>query len=315
MRRVVGDGGDVDEQIAEVQRLAMSMESERTVSDVYDVATCASQIALDTQNGSTAIPFGFRALDRMVPGANPGDLILVAARPSMGKTALACGVAVNMAQRGKRVLILTLEMTARSLIERLIATHAGVSLSVIKQGPPKDVLDRFYQASLDLEKLPIRIVENATTPERQAAVVQTMKQGAGVDVVFIDYIGLVKSGQRTTNRNDEVSEISRSLKHLAQRYEVPVVALSQLNRACESRDNKRPRLSDLRDSGSLEQDADVVMFLHRPDYYRRQQDPAAKDLDSTAEILVAKQRNGPVGMVKLSFIEEAMGFFDWSNLT
>ena len=87
------------------------------------------------------------------------------------------------------------------------------------------------------------------------------------------------------------------------------------NRACESRDNKRPRLSDLRDSGSLEQDADVVMFLHRPDYYRRQQDPAAKDLDSTAEILVAKQRNGPVGMVKLSFIEEAMGFFDWSNLT
>jgi len=315
MRRVVGDGGDVDEQIAEVQRLAMSMESERTVSDVYDVATCASQIALDTQNGSTAIPFGFRALDRMVPGANPGDLILVAARPSMGKTALACGVAVNMAQRGKRVLILTLEMTARSLIERLIATHAGVSLSVIKQGPPKDVLDRFYQASLDLEKLPIRIVENATTPERQAAVVQTMKQGAGVDVTFIDYIGLMKSGQRTTNRNDEVSEISRSLKHLAQRYEVPVVALSQLNRACESRDNKRPRLSDLRDSGSLEQDADVVMFLHRPDYYRRQQDPAAKDLDSTAEILVAKQRNGPVGMVKLSFIEEAMGFFDWSNLT
>jgi len=227
MRRVVGDGGDVDEQIAEVQRLAMSMESERTVSDVYDVATCASQIALDTQNGSTAIPFGFRALDRMVPGANPGDLILVAARPSMGKTALACNMAVNMAQRGKRVLILTLEMTARSLIERLIATHAGVSLSVIKQGPPKDVLDRFYQASLDLEKLPIRIVENATTPERQAAVVQTMKQGAGVDVTFIDYIGLMKSGQRTTNRNDEVSEISRSLKHLAQRYEVPVVALSR----------------------------------------------------------------------------------------
>lgn len=313
IERVLADGGDVDEQIAEVQRFAMSMECERTASGIFDVGRHASQVALDTQNGSTGIPFGFRALDRKVPGANPGDLILVAARPSMGKTALACGMALNMAKCGKRIVFFTLEMSARNLIERMIATSAGVSLSVIKQGPPKDVLDRFYQASLDLEKLPIRIVENATTPERQAAVVQTMKQGDGVDIVFIDYIGLMRSGQRTSNRNDEVSEISRSLKHLAQRYELPVVALSQLNRDCTKRSNQHPQLSDLRDSGSLEQDADVVMFLHRPDYYRRQQDPEAKDLDSTAEILVAKQRNGPVGMVKLSFFEETMGFFDWSN--
>jgi len=313
IERVATDGGDLDEQVAEVQRLAMSMESGRTASDIYDVSRWASEVALGTQNGSTGIPFGFRALDRKVPGANPGDLILVAARPSMGKTALACNMALNMAQSGKRVLILTLEMTARSLIERLIATHAGVSLSVIKQGPPKDVLDRFYQASLDLEKLPIRIVENATTPERQAAVVQAMKQGAGVDCVFIDYVGLMKSGQRTTNRNDEVSEISRSLKHIAQRHEVPVVALSQLNRDCTRRSNPRPQLSDLRDSGSLEQDADVVMFLHRPDYYRRQEDPTAQNVDGTCEILVAKQRNGPVGVVNLSFCEETMGFVDWSN--
>lgn len=312
VERVVTDGGDVDEQVAEVQRLAMSMESERAASDIFDVGKCASQVALDTQNGSRGIPFGYRALDRMVPGANPGDLILVAARPSMGKTALACGVALNMAQSGKRVVLLTLEMSARGLIERLIATHAGVNLSLVKQGPPKDVLDRFYQASLDLEKLPIRIVENATSPERQAAIVQTMKQGAGVDVVFIDYIGLMRSGQRASNRNDEVSEISRSLKHLAQRYEVPVVALSQLNRDCTKRSNQRPQLSDLRDSGSLEQDADVVMFLHRADYYRRQADPEA-EMDAMCEIIIAKHRNGPTGTVKLTFLEETMGFIDWSN--
>jgi len=313
IERVVADGGDVDEQVAEVQRLAMSMESERAACDIFDVARYATQVATDTQNGSTGIPFGFRALDRKVPGANPGDLILVAARPSMGKTALACNMALNMAQSGKRVLILTLEMSARGLIERLIAAHAGVSLSLIRQGPPKDILDRFYQASLDLEKLPITIVENATTPERQAAIVQAMKQGDGVDVAFIDYIGLMRSGQRTSNRNDEVSEISRSLKHLAQRHEVPVVALSQLNRDCTRRSNPRPQLSDLRDSGSLEQDADVVMFLHRPDYYRRQEDPTAQNVDGTCEILVAKQRNGPVGVVNLSFCEETMGFVDWSN--
>jgi len=143
--------------------------------------------------------------------------------------------------------------------------------------------------------------------------VQAMKQGDGVDVAFIDYIGLMRSGQRTSNRNDEVSEISRSLKHLAQRHEVPVVALSQLNRDCTRRSNPRPQLSDLRDSGSLEQDADVVMFLHRPDYYRRQEDPTAQNVDGTCEILVAKQRNGPVGVVNLSFCEETMGFVDWSN--
>jgi len=312
IERIVTDGGDVDEQVAEVRRLAMSMESERAASDIYDVAKCASQVALDTQNGTTGIPFGFRALDRKVPGVNPGDVALVAARPSMGKTALACGIALNMARAGKRVLFLTLEMTARGLIERLIATHAGVNLSVVKQGPSKDILDRFYEASFDLEKLSIRIVENASTPEQQAAVVQAMQQGAGVDVAFIDYIGLMRSGQRTSSRNDEVSEISRSLKHLAQRYQVPVVALSQLNRDCTRRSNPRPQLSDLRDSGSLEQDADVVMFLHRPDYYRRQEDPTA-NIDGTAEIIIAKQRNGPVGTVKLTFVEEKMQFHDWSN--
>lgn len=312
MRRIVADGGDVEEQVAEVQRLAMSIECERAASDIYHVSEHASQVAIDTQGGSVSIPFGFHLLDSIVPGVAPGEQIIIAARPSMGKTAFACGVALNMAQAGKRVLLFTLEMSARSLMERLIATHAGVNLSKIKHHPPQDVLDEFYRASVDLEKLPITIVENATTPERQAAVLQAMQQGQGVDVVMIDYLQLMRFGQRTNSRNDEVSEVSKSLKHLAQRHEVPIIVLSQLNRACTQRQNQRPQLSDLRDSGSIEQDADVVMFLHRQDYYRRQQDPTAKT-DGECEIIVAKQRNGPTGTVKLTYLDESMRFFDWSN--
>jgi replicative DNA helicase len=316
MQSVLADGGDVDAQVAEVQRLAMSLDCQRAEQNVYDVAKHATQIALDTQNGSTAMPTGFRNLDDLIVGFEPGGLTVPAARPSMGKTSFACGLTLNMARSGRRILFFTLEMSARLLVERLIAMLGGVSLKVIKSGnPPKDVLDAFYQASLDLEKLPITIIENATTPERLGGMIHAMKQAGPVDVVIVDYLGLMESGQRTNTRNDEVTVISRQLKHLAQRHEVAVIALSQLNRACEARTNHRPHLSDLRDSGSIEQDADIVMFLHREDYFRKLKDPTTAKLDGLAEIIVAKNRNGPTGVAKMTFIEEQMRFFDYSNWT
>lgn len=311
IERTITNGGDVDEQTVEVQRLAMSLDCDQTASSVFDVSKHATQVALDTQNGSDAIPTGFVALDRIITGMNPGELDLIAARPSMGKTALACGIALNVAKAGKHVLFVTLEMSARSLIERLIAMLAGVCLKAIKSGPPQDVLNQFYEGSLALEKLPITIVENATTPEKQAAIVQAQKQGAGADVIMVDYLGLMDSGEKTRSRNDEVSAISKKLKHMAQRYGVAVLALSQLNRDCEHRDNRRPRLSDLRDSGSLEQDADVTIFLHREDYYRRQNDPETTDFDGLAEIIVAKQRNGPTDVARMIFLQEQIRFVDY----
>jgi len=313
MEKAANEGGDVDGQVAEVQRLAMSLDCQQTASNVFDVRKVATQVALDTQNGVTAIPTGFHGVDRIITGVSPGDLDLIAARPSMGKTAFACGIALNLAQAGKRVVVFTLEMSARALIERFIGMLAGVSLKTVKSGNcPQDIRDQFYQGSLDLKKLPLTIVENATVPERQAAFIQQLQQAEGVDVVVVDYIGLMDSGKKTGNRNDEVSAISKGLKHIAQRYGVAVLALSQLNRDCERREHRRPRLSDLRDSGSLEQDADITMFIHRDDYYRKQQDPETTELDGLAEIIVAKSRNGPTGVAKLVFLEEQIRFVDYT---
>jgi replicative DNA helicase len=188
-----------------------------------------------------------------------------------------------------------------------------VSLSQIKShaASPDDVT-AYYNATAELETLPITIVEAATTPAQQAGVVHRLQQSSGVDAVFVDYLGLMEPGQPTNTLHEKLTVISSNLKRMAQRFHVPVIALAQLNRACAGRENKRPYLSDLRDSGSIEQDADVVLLLHREDYYRRLQDPNSTNRDGSAEIIVAKHRNGPTGTAKMVFLDEQMRFVDYS---
>mgnify|MGYP000902838881 CR=1 FL=1 len=203
--------------------------------------------------------------------------------------------------------------SAAQIIERMIAADAGLNLARIKREPTQDDKERFFSAALALQKVPLTVVAGASTPEAIAAVVQTIQQGDGVDVVCVDYLGLMSAGERVGNRNEEVTNISRRLKLLAQKADLAVGVLSQLNRAVEARETHRPRLADLRDSGSIEQDADVVLFLHREDYYRRLHDPTTTEIDGEVDLIVAKNRNGPVGIGKLIFIEEQIRFHDFAH--
>ncbi len=251
------------------------------------------------------VPTGFKALDTLLGGLQKSDLIILAARPSMGKTSLALNIAENAAIKdGAKVAIFSLEQSKDQLVDRLLSSQAGVDSWKLRSGNLNDDdFPRIGKAMGILSEAPIFIDD---TPGQSALEVRTkarrLQMEHGLDLVVIDYLQLMQ-GRITESRQQEVSEISRSLKGVARELNVPVVALSQLSRAVESRPDKRPMLSDLRDSGAIEQDADVVIFIYRDDYYEK--DSEKKNI---AEILVRKHRNGPVGEVDLYFQSEQTRF-------
>ncbi len=207
----------------------------------------------------------------------------------MGKSAIALQFALSMAKAGLSIVFFTLEMTHRALIERALKNE---------------------QAS-ELKQLDVVLHENGQKPEEQIAFIKSRKQTHKVDAVFVDYLQLMSAGRRNENRVQEITTISRKLKLAAVSEGIPIIALSQLNRQVESRDKHRPRLSDLRESGAIEQDADVVMLLHREDYYRRNEDPNAAQ-DGKTELIIAKNRRGCTGIANLVFLDETVKFGDRS---
>ncbi len=246
----------------------------------------------------TGVPTGFMDLDYKTSGFQPSDLVLLAARPSMGKTAFVLNVLDYVAvRRNLPCMIFSLEMSKEQLVQRLIAMESNVNTQKLRTGNLTDTewdavveaVGLIGSANLVIDDTPGISVTELRSKCRK------MKLEKGLDMVVVDYLQLMSgSGRTNDNRQQEISEISRSLKALAREIKAPVVALSQLSRACESRQDHRPMLSDLRESGAIEQDADVVMFLYRDDYYNKDSD--AKD---TAEVIIAKQRNGPIGTVNL----------------
>jgi replicative DNA helicase len=230
----------------------------------------------------------------------------------MGKSALALDIALNVARRGKSALLFTLEMGYAELIDRALAASAEVDLRHVKRTEDAAEKERIYRAAFELKRLKLVIHEGADTPAKILAFVRAWRRRHGVDLVVVDYCQLLSTGRRTENRQAEIATISRKLKQLALQEHMPVLLLSQLNREVESRTDRRPRLSDLRESGALEQDADVVMLLYRPDYYRRRDDPNA-EVDGTAELHVAKNRSGPTGVVRLVFFEEYAHFVNMTQ--
>ena len=251
---------------------------------------------------------GFTDFDRMTSGLQKGELIIIAARPSMGKTALAINIAENAALRyGSVVAIFSMEMSRESLLRRMLASQASVDQQKIQKGFFGRVEQEKLQSALSqLVDARIFIDDSAgSTVSEMRAKARRLKQNAGgLDLVMIDYLQLMSatlpgaSRKGFENRVQEVSAISRGLKAMAKELQVPVIALSQLSRSNEKRDDKRPMLSDLRESGSIEQDADVVAFIHREAYYNRDENMADAD-KSKAEIIIAKQRNGPTGIVQM----------------
>ncbi|WP_419948744.1 replicative DNA helicase [Candidatus Palauibacter sp.] len=252
----------------------------------------------------TGVASGFPDLDRMTAGFQPSDLIVLAGRPSMGKTALALNVAQHTAiDEDVPVAIFSLEMSRESLVQRMLCAESKVDSSRVRTGRLNtDDFTRLARGAGHLNTAPIWIDDTpALSPIELRAKVRRLHAEVGVGLVVLDYLQLMSGGDRSENRQQEISAISRSLKGIAKEVGVPLLALSQLSRAPEQREGNRPRLSDLRESGAIEQDADVVLFIFREEMHRKPEEVEERGLAGKAELIVGKQRNGPTGSVDLYF--------------
>lgn len=253
------------------------------------------------KGGTTGIPSGFHDLDKMTSGFQRSDLIIVAARPSVGKTAFALNIAQNVGVRAKEtVAIFSLEMGAAQLVQRMVCAESNVDAQRMRTGfLESDDWEKLTMAIGALSEANIYIDDSpGITVADIRAKCRRLKQEKGLGMILIDYLQLISGRGKGDNRQQEVSEISRTLKQIARELDVPVIALSQLSRGVEQRQDKRPMMSDLRESGSIEQDADIVAFLYRDDYYDKE-----TEKKNIIEIIIAKQRNGPVGTVELAFLK------------
>ncbi len=299
----------------------------RAVTDAVNVANAAYQ----RDGGLSGVSTGLIDMDKKLGGLHRSDLLILAGRPSMGKTSLATNIAFNVAKAYKRgvtadgsegavdggvVGFYSLEMSAEQLAARILSEAAEIPSQQIRSGDMSETeFRRFVDAAKALEACPLYIDDTPALPISQlAARARRLKRTHGLDVLIVDYLQLVRGTGRSENRVNEISEITMGLKAIAKELDIPVIALSQLSRQVESREDKRPQLSDLRESGSIEQDADVVMFVFREEYYKEREKPGDHDLEAMAkwqeemerlhgraEVIIGKQRHGPIGTVDLAF--------------
>jgi len=294
-------------------------------------AVHSAAAAYQREGGLAGISTGLADLDKKLGGLHPSDLLILAGRPSMGKTSLATNIAFNIAKAYRRgqlhdgtegaldggvVGFFSLEMSSEQLAARILSEAAEVPSEQIRRGDmTEQEFRRFVEAAKALETCPLYIDDTPAIPISQlAARARRLKRTHGLDVLMVDYLQLVRPASAKDSRVNEVSEITQGLKAIAKELNVPVIALSQLSRQVESREDKRPQLSDLRESGSIEQDADVVMFVYRDEYYKEREKPGEDNLEAMAkwqeamershgkaEVIIGKQRHGPIGTVELSF--------------
>jgi replicative DNA helicase len=310
------EADDVDEVVDRAEQVLFGISERRTSRELVPIQEILSDYYdrieyLTRHRGEMiGIPTGFVDIDRLLGGLQRSDMIILAARPSMGKTSLALSITHNAAKKyGKRVAFFSLEMSSEQVVQRLISAETGINSQRLRRGEIKDSdWGRFVKATSDLAETLIFIDD---TPGISALELRTkarrLHAEVGLDMVVVDYLQLMRGDFRSENRVQEISSISRAIKALARELNLPVLALSQLSRGVESRSDKKPMLSDLRESGALEQDADVVVFIYREDMY---EDELPPDRANLAEILVSKHRNGPVGKVELFFRKELAQFLD-----
>ncbi|MBP3966868.1 MULTISPECIES: replicative DNA helicase [Paenibacillus] len=309
---IVSDGyaaaEDVGAMLSEAEARIMELSNRRSSSGFISIRDVLMEVfekvehLYSNKGGSTGIPSGFTDLDKMTAGFQRNDLIIVAARPSVGKTAFALNIAQNVGVRAREtVAIFSLEMSAAQLVQRMICAESNVDAGRLRTGYLEgDDWEKLTMAIGSLSEAQIYIDDTpGITVSDIRAKCRRLKKERGLGMILIDYLQLIQGrGKAGENRQQEVSEISRTLKQIARELEVPVIALSQLSRGVEQRQDKRPMMSDLRESGSIEQDADIVAFLYRDDYYDKE-----SEKKNIIEIIIAKQRNGPVGTVELAFLK------------
>ena len=312
--------GETSELVDQAEQIVFGLSQQRSSSDFEHIEHLLKEsfdrlsVLFESDMEITGVPSGFRDLDRVTSGFQPGNLIILAARPSMGKSAFGLGMAANVALRyEKPVAVFTLEMSKAEVTQRLMCSEAKVESQRLRTGrlAPED-WQRLTTACDRLSKTPIYVDDTGsiTMMEIRSKARRLKSKYPELSMIIIDYLQLMTTGTSFENRVQEVSQISRSLKLLARDLDLPIVAMSQLSRAVEQRTDKRPILSDLRESGSIEQDADLVVFLYRDEYY------AGEESEHTglAEVIVAKHRNGPTDSVKLSFLKRFAKFADLASV-
>ncbi|HVL38915.1 MAG TPA: replicative DNA helicase, partial [Fimbriimonadaceae bacterium] len=306
--------GDANDKIDTAERLIFEVGRKRLGKDFQHVKTLAKQFFVDVDNiietGQPLLgtPTKFYDLDAKLTGLYGGDLLIVAARPSMGKTSFVLNIALEVAKQNVgNVAIFSLEMGGEQLVRRMASMESGVSSYVLRRtNLSHDDYQKLADACDTFYNLPIYIDDSSDVSAMEMrGKCRRLQQDGGLALVVVDYLQLMRGSKKTENRVQEISEIARSLKALAKELNVPVIALSQLNRGVENRDNKRPQLADIRESGSIEAEADVVMMIYREQYYKDRENPAEADHNpdrtEKAEIILAKHRNGETGVVILGF--------------
>jgi len=308
--------GETTDLVDRAEQIVFELAQQRVTSDFAHIESLLKESferitqLYEAGVDITGVPSGFRELDKLTSGYQPGNLIILAARPSMGKSALALCTAANLAVRHETpVALFTLEMSKTEVTQRMMCSEAKVESQRLRTGKlAADDWPRLTAACDKLMKAPIWVDDTGsiTMMELRSKARRLKSRVPNLGLIVVDYLQLMTSGSSAENRVQEVSQISRQLKVLARDLDVPILALSQLSRAVEQRHDKRPILSDLRESGSIEQDADLVMFVYRDEYYNAEE----SDQQGLAEVHLAKHRNGPTDMVKLSFLKRYAKFAD-----
>jgi replicative DNA helicase len=321
-----GEYGEIREYLDDAERQIFEVTQRRERGGPQPIKTILHQVIksfdgrVNAAGGVTGVPSGFTDLDGMTAGMQPSDLVILAARPSMGKTALAMSIAQNAAiGHGYPCLVFSLEMSAMQLAERMLCSEARIDSSLLRRMQlQKQDLTNLTVAADNISKAPM-LIDDTPAPTvgelrsrcRRWRANKELFAGKKLGLIVIDYLQLMRGQSQSKNgsREQEISEISRGLKALAKELACPIVALSQLNRTLEQRQDKRPILSDLRESGAIEQDADVIMFVYRDEYYNKEK----CEKPGVAEVIIGKQRNGPIGTVELSFVGKYTRFENLSR--
>jgi len=311
------DQGNVEEFLDTAEKVIFEISEKKVkasfvaVGDMIKDTLKTVEKLYERKEMVTGVPTGYDDLDRLTAGLQPADLIVVAGRPSMGKTAFSLNIATNAAFAGTGVAVFSLEMAKEQLVLRMLCSEARVDNSKIRSGYlgerdfPKlaNAAGRLHEAPIYIDDTPAISILELRAKARRLVRDRTKKVG----LIVVDYLQLMRGMGTANNREQEISEISRSLKALAKELHVPVIAISQLNRRVEDRGDKRPLMSDLRESGAIEQDADVIMFIYRDEVYNPK-----SDNKGIAEVIVAKQRNGPIDTVELTFLSEFTRFENYT---
>ena len=310
------DRGDVEVFLDEAERAIFEISEKRVRPSFYSIRDIVKESfktierLFQKKELVTGVPSGFKELDRMTAGFQPSDLIIIAGRPSMGKTAFCLNVAQYAAIENKiPVAVFSLEMSKEQLVIRMLCSEAHVEGTRLRTGYLNESdWPKLTIAAGNLSEAPIYIDDTAALSVLELrAKARRLKSDHGLGMVIIDYLQLMKGRARVENRQQEISEISRSLKALSKELSIPVIAVSQLSRKTEERTGNRPQLSDLRESGAIEQDADLIIFIYRDEIYNRAEDNPNR---GKAEVIIGKQRNGPIGKIDLAFLDKFTTFKD-----